>query len=269
MFMGRRAKAAGEDTMHEQEAPYWAMLDDIARASDVFQLRARVKTALATLGFHAAYFLAPVVADPRVGRVLTNMGFPSSWERKYRSCFQLIDPLPNIAINTMLAFRWSQAGELGRLSRRQRRYLALMGRFGLGEGIAVACVGPGARFGFAGVGMHDNGGNFSDVTIQKVRTIAQAGFLRYCELVRPFDDDIPTLSQRELDVIRWIGEGKSNAVIAEILDISKSTVDIYVKRIFAKLGVGDRTAASVRALAMGLIVAGRYRLASRQDDERG
>jgi len=63
----------------------------------------------------------------------------------------------------------------------------------------------------------------------------------------------PALSRRELEVIRWIGEGKSNAVIAAILDISKSSVDIYVKRIFAKLRVHDRTTASVRALALGLI----------------
>jgi DNA-binding CsgD family transcriptional regulator len=60
-----------------------------------------------------------------------------------------------------------------------------------------------------------------------------------------------------LDVIRWIGEGKSNAVIAEILGISKNSVDSYVKRIFAKLGVSDRTTAAVRAVALGLISVGK------------
>lgn len=246
--------------MANSDNAFWAQIDDIARAGDVFALREKVMAPLATLGFHATYFLAPVVADPRVGRILTNMGFPASWERKYRSCFQLIDPLPGIAIDRMRAFRWSEADRLGKPTRLQRRYLAIMQRMGLGEGIAVPCVGPGARFGFAAAGMYDCEQPFDDVVVQQVRTVAQASFLRYCELVRPYDNDIPTLSQRELDVIRWISEGKSNAVIAEILDISKSTVDIYVKRIFAKLGVSDRTAASVRALAMGLIVAGRYRL---------
>lgn len=253
--------------MNDHETGFWDGLDAVAQSSDVYQLRERVMAQLATLGFHATYFLAPVVADPRVGRILTNMGFPASWERKYRRCFQLIDPLPGIAIDTMLAFRWSQAGDLGQLNRLQRRYLGIMERFGLGEGIAVPCVGPGARFGFAGIGLPENGSSITDVTLQKARTVAQASFLRYCELVRPYDEDVPQLSQRELDVIRWISEGKSNAVIAEILEISKSTVDIYVKRIFAKLGVSDRTAASVRALAMGLIVAGRYRLVSSSPDD--
>lgn len=251
--------------MTEQDSQFWEMLADVARSDNVMELRERVMRVLALAGFHAAYFLAPVVADPRVGRILTNMDFPASWERKYRRCFQQIDPLPNIAMSSMLAFRWSQAGELASLSRLQRRYLAMMNRMGIGDGVAVPCLGPGARFGFAGVGMHDDGANFSDVDMQKVRTIAQASFIRYCELVRPYDADVPALSQRELDVIRWISEGKSNAVIAKILDISKSTVDIYVKRIFAKLGVSDRTAASVRAVATGLVVAGRYRLMSQSE----
>lgn len=252
--------------MTEDDAPYWTRLDRMSQARDVFELRDTVMAAIAELGFHASYFLAPVVADPRVGRIMTNMGFPGSWERRYRSCFQLIDPLPGVALETMLAFRWSETGELARLPRRQRRYLAMMKRLGMGEGVAVPCVGPGARVGFAGIGIPDNGTPIDSILMHKVRAVAQAGFLRYCELVRPYDDDIPTLSQRELDVIRWVSEGKSNAVIAAVLDISKSTVDIYVKRIFAKLGVSDRTAASVRAVALGLIVAGRYRTVARDDD---
>ena len=251
--------------MTANEARYWKRLDRIAHAGDVFELREGMMSALGDLGFHAAYFLAPVVADPRVGRIMTNMGFPTSWERRYRSCFQLIDPLPGIALDTMLSFRWSQAGELGKLSRLQRRYLALMGRMGMGEGVAVPSVGPGARVGFVGIGIPENGDLIDNIVLHKVHTVAQAGFMRYCALVRPYDEDVPTLSPRELDVIRWISEGKSNAVIAEVLDISKSTVDIYVKRIFAKLGVSDRTAASVRAVALGLVVAGRYRVAVQDD----
>jgi DNA-binding CsgD family transcriptional regulator len=59
-------------------------------------------------------------------------------------------------------------------------------------------------------------------------------------------------------VLRWIGEGKSNSVIADILQISRSSVDSYVKRLFAKLGVSDRISASLRGLATGLIVSGDY-----------
>jgi len=97
------------------------------------------------------------------------------------------------------------------------------------------------------------------VAVRRVgRILWNVGFKRNCELVGTYGETLPELSQRELDVIRWIGEGKSNAVIAEILGISKNSVDSYVKRIFAKLGVSDRTTAAVRAVALGLISAGKH-----------
>jgi DNA-binding CsgD family transcriptional regulator len=94
--------------------------------------------------------------------------------------------------------------------------------------------------------------------VRRVGIAAQLCFQRYCALVGAFGAEIPELSQRELDVVRWIGEGKSNAVIAEILEISKHSVDSYVQRIFAKLDVSDRTAAAIKAVALGLIAPGRH-----------
>ena len=55
-----------------------------------------------------------------------------------------------------------------------------------------------------------------------------------------------------------MGEGKSNAMIAEILGITKNSVDSYVKRIFSKLDVSDRTAAAARAVSLGLISLGKH-----------
>ena len=67
-------------------------------------------------------------------------------------------------------------------------------------------------------------------------------------------EDLPALSNRELEVLHWIGRGKSNSVIAELLGISPSSVDVYVRRIFAKFSVADRTSATLKAYAQGLLV---------------
>lgn len=56
------------------------------------------------------------------------------------------------------------------------------------------------------------------------------------------------VSTRQAEVLYWVGEGKSNADIATILDISKRTVDKHLEAIYAKLGVENRTAA-LRVLA--------------------
>lgn len=61
------------------------------------------------------------------------------------------------------------------------------------------------------------------------------------------------LSSRELETLRLIAAGKTNREIARELMVSHSTVKTYVQRIIKKLGVSDRTHASVKALEMGLL----------------
>ncbi|WP_068117153.1 helix-turn-helix transcriptional regulator [Tropicimonas marinistellae] len=64
--------------------------------------------------------------------------------------------------------------------------------------------------------------------------------------------DVP-LTPREHEILGWIASGKSNAVIAEILGISRHTVDTYNRRIFRKLDAADRTTAAVKALHAGVL----------------
>jgi DNA-binding NarL/FixJ family response regulator len=61
------------------------------------------------------------------------------------------------------------------------------------------------------------------------------------------------LTQRELEVLRLIAEGKTNAEIAQTLFISVGTVKVHVERIIDKLGVSDRTQAAVRAVELGYV----------------
>lgn len=61
------------------------------------------------------------------------------------------------------------------------------------------------------------------------------------------------LSRREQEILGWIAMGKSNPVIAEILDISPHTVDTHLRRAFQKLGTHDRTTAAIRAINLGLV----------------
>ncbi len=62
-----------------------------------------------------------------------------------------------------------------------------------------------------------------------------------------------TLTPRELDVLRLLARGKTNAEIASDLALSRGTVKAYVEQIIAKLRVSGRTHAAVRAVEMGLL----------------
>jgi len=63
----------------------------------------------------------------------------------------------------------------------------------------------------------------------------------------------PDLTLRELDVLRLVARGLSNADIGRELFIGEATVKTHLIRAFAKLGVTDRTAAVTSAYASGLI----------------
>ncbi|MEQ0559889.1 BTAD domain-containing putative transcriptional regulator [Amycolatopsis sp. NEAU-NG30] len=64
------------------------------------------------------------------------------------------------------------------------------------------------------------------------------------------------LTSRELDVLRAVGRGQSDAEIAGALHISEVTVQSHVGRILAKLGLRDRPAAVVYAFDHGLVTPG-------------
>jgi DNA-binding NarL/FixJ family response regulator len=67
----------------------------------------------------------------------------------------------------------------------------------------------------------------------------------------------PTLTGRQLDVLRWVMEGKSNQEIADLLQVARATVKVHLAGAFRVLGVINRTQAAVEAARLGLYAAGR------------
>src|SRR5438034_1050846 len=61
------------------------------------------------------------------------------------------------------------------------------------------------------------------------------------------------LSERELEILRYIADGRSNQQIADALVVTLNTVRWYNKQIYSKLGVHTRTLAIARATALGLL----------------
>jgi len=61
------------------------------------------------------------------------------------------------------------------------------------------------------------------------------------------------LSVREIAVIRWTAMGKTAAEIAMILNVTERTVKFHISNATKKLDASNKTAAAVRATAVGLI----------------
>jgi DNA-binding CsgD family transcriptional regulator len=67
--------------------------------------------------------------------------------------------------------------------------------------------------------------------------------------IAPEDITSLGLSPRETEVLAWLAHGKSNAEIADTLGLSPATIKHCLERIYGKLDVGTRAAATALAVA--------------------
>jgi DNA-binding NarL/FixJ family response regulator len=107
-----------------------------------------------------------------------------------------------------------------------------------------------------------------DELVAAIRTIADGGALLAPSVTRrlldTFAHRLPStdaaaraaaadLTERELEVLRLIAAGKSNAEIAAELFVSETTVKTHVSRVLMKLDLRDRVQAVVYAYESGLV----------------
>jgi len=86
----------------------------------------------------------------------------------------------------------------------------------------------------------------STKSINQTRERSQQGSTEYKIPIIP-------LSERELEVLKLIVDGKSNQDIAGKLFVTLATVKTHVRSILNKLSVDDRTQAAVKALREGIV----------------
>jgi DNA-binding CsgD family transcriptional regulator len=89
------------------------------------------------------------------------------------------------------------------------------------------------------------------LTIQVLRDHRGAFLLLSERKLRIAPSDIASLglSPRETEVLAWLAHGKSNAEIAGILGLSPATIKHCLERVYGKLDVGTRAAATAVAVA--------------------
>jgi DNA-binding NarL/FixJ family response regulator len=61
------------------------------------------------------------------------------------------------------------------------------------------------------------------------------------------------LNEREVEVLTWVARGKTSAEIAQILGLTKRTVDFHTDNARGKLGAATRTEAAIKAASGKLI----------------
>lgn len=64
---------------------------------------------------------------------------------------------------------------------------------------------------------------------------------------------LPQLTLTETNVLKHVATGMSSKEVAEVMELSKRTVDFHLTNIYEKLNVGNRLQASNKARELGLL----------------
>lgn len=103
-------------------------------------------------------------------------------------------------------------------------------------------------------------GTEGEETLRAIRAVAAGQAILSPEVIQflmqapppQTGETFAALTPRELEVLTLLAAGLTNSAIAERLVVSPKTIRNHVSNIFAKLDVGDRAAAIIRAREAGL-----------------
>ena len=205
------------------------------------------------LGFdHCAYGLRmPVpVSQPRV-TMLNN--YPASWQARYLEQGYLgVDPTVRHGMRSLLPIVWSDevftsAQELWEEARSH----------GLRVGWAQSSRDTNGVAGLLtlardGEPLSDSELRTKGLMMSWLAHVAHLGMSR-CLSAKLLPESEVRLTEREMAVLRWTGDGKTTSEVSEIMRISESTVNFHIRNAVAKLGTANKLAATVKAAMLGML----------------
>lgn len=239
-----------------------SIVDQIGLADDKEKLYEALSRGLLKLGFSTYNFSAhkrnidDLVLNPTLST------WPGQFVAEYsRNGWNQKNPLLLRSIAARGGFVWdiSNDGAFNwrspeRPSRAFLDYRAFLGAMKMQAGIvASVSIGPV----FSGISVEsDSGERPSPSMVAAVSVIANAAVMK-AELLGLADSSLidesltaRILSPRQLEILKWAAEGKSNGDIATITGQSRRAVDYHMAEILRKLGVATRVQA-ISAMKLG------------------
>lgn len=201
-----------------------------------------------------SYHVVPPFGNPtsRTAAIYAH-GFSDEWFALYdQELFRAEDPIPDRVMEFGSLMTWQDAMIWKSNTPEQEAYFSQMEQHGLTHGFGLPLYGRNGRDAYASFDFLRHVDEVTPQSVGLVRSLAQAGHQRI-SILAEWKGEGPNLSEREIEVLSWVANGKSVSSIATSLDLSPDTVKTYSKRIYAKLNVTDRVGAVLKALRLGLI----------------
>jgi DNA-binding CsgD family transcriptional regulator len=180
--------------------------------------------------------------------------YPANWVSHYLlNNYVSCDPILRKALKGNAPFCWSEIEP----SSAEMRLFRKAQEFGLGrQGFSIPCADPLGRKSVLSLNSGRDHGDWSKfLTTHRDDLLGLSMDLHLQAVAEAFaeQDDVPKLSPREYECLRWTAEGKTYSEIAIILDLSEHTVRSYLRVVRLKLDSVSLAQAVGRASRMGLI----------------
>jgi LuxR family transcriptional regulator, quorum-sensing system regulator CinR len=200
------------------------------------------------LVYHSSKLGASPSADPYI-----RLTYPASWIKQYLQMNYVdVDPVLREGFLRTLPFDWS---ELEIKTKREMEFLEDALAHGVGPfGMSIPVRSKRGHRGL--VSLSSSGPQEKWIAFCKENLsimIEVANRLHRRVIKDVFGEDQPHLTERELECLRWVAQGKDAGAIATILDISPHTARDYLKSARFKLDCVSSAQAVSKAVKMGLL----------------
>jgi DNA-binding CsgD family transcriptional regulator len=186
---------------------------------------------------------------------VVNVSYPDEWLRLYwQNSFFEVDPVFQKALKAPGTQLWKDTYRTA-TSKKEKEFIHTAGEFGLQSGITTGSADQACSVAtfcsFAGE---------SDLEAERYLPLMEyLGYHLHLALMRTeprhtyaLDRCVKKLSVRELTILNWMKNGKTNWEIAQILGVTERTIRFHVESIFSKLDVTSRSQAVATAIEHGL-----------------
>lgn len=238
------------DTVKTWQEDQLNALHDVECEHKLFEM---MVTLASGFGFdHCAYGLRMPLPLTRPKIVMLN-NYPVAWQTRYQEQNYLaIDPTVRHAMRSLLPVIWSDE-----LFLPARELWEDAHSFGLNVGWAQPSRDENGVVGM--LTLARSGESLSDTELQNKGTrmawFAQVAHLGMSRLLcaKAMPETQVRLFYREVEILKWTGDGKTSGEISDILNISERTVNFHIGNAMVKLNAPNKIAAVVRAAMLGML----------------
>jgi LuxR family transcriptional regulator, quorum-sensing system regulator CviR len=186
---------------------------------------------------------------------VVNASYPDEWLYLYwKNGFAEIDPVFQSALKSPGTQHWHEIYQ-NMSSEKEQEFITTARQFGLRDGITTGSVdqacGVATFCSFASEEALDGK--------RLVPLVEYLGAYIHMALLKSVPKSLPQtdrcvkgLSSREVTILNWMKNGKTNWEIGKILGVSERTIRFHIESIFSKLEVTSRSQAVATAIEHGL-----------------